>query len=122
MLVIVGLLGAFSMPVYSLALAHANDNTKDDFLLLGTAVLFLNSLGSVIGPMAASESMGWQAARGLFGYCALCLGLGALYGLFMLLRRPALRLHFEHFQPLARTTQGAIESDPRAPHATDSGT
>jgi len=47
--------GAFSMPLYSLSCAHANDHVRSgDFVQLAAGLLFFWSAGAVAGPLCAS--------------------------------------------------------------------
>ncbi|MEI8649890.1 hypothetical protein P4S73_21715 [Paraglaciecola sp. Hal342] len=45
------LLGGLSFPLYSLCLAHANDNTDLSIMEVGSGVLMMNSIGSILGPL-----------------------------------------------------------------------
>ena len=49
------LFGAFSMPLYSLSCAHANDHVRaGDFVQVAAGLLFFWSAGAVAGPLCAS--------------------------------------------------------------------
>ncbi|MEZ5776628.1 MAG: MFS transporter [Hyphomicrobiaceae bacterium] len=76
------LFGAFAMPLYSLAAAHANDFAKPgQYAALSAGLLFTFAVGSMIGPLAASLVMERLGPQGLFTYTAAihaCLIVWAL--------------------------------------------
>lgn len=50
--------GAFSLPLYSLSAAHANDHAaKGEFIQIAAGLMFFWSLGAIIGPIAGSILM-----------------------------------------------------------------
>ena len=61
--------GAFALPLYSLSVAHANDHAKDDqFALLSAGLIFVYSLGAVVGPLGASLVIERFGAPAFFAY------------------------------------------------------
>jgi MFS family permease len=74
------LFGAFAMPLYSIAAAHANDFAKpDQYAALSAGLLFTFAVGSMIGPIIASVAIERMGPRGLFAYTsAVHLGLVAM--------------------------------------------
>ncbi|MEE9313789.1 MAG: MFS transporter [Rhizobiaceae bacterium] len=63
------LFGAFSLPLYSLSAAHANDRaTGDQFVLVAAGLIFFFSFGATIGPMAAALLIEQFGASALFNY------------------------------------------------------
>ncbi len=61
------LFGAFSLPLYSLSAAHANDHaTKDEFIQIAAGLMFFWSIGAIIGPVISSLLMESFGARVLF--------------------------------------------------------
>lgn len=62
---------AFSMPVYSLAAAHANDNAgAGNYVKVAAALMLFYSIGAVIGPLASSFLMERFGISALFGFSA----------------------------------------------------
>lgn len=114
LLLFVFLLGGTAMPIYAICLAHANDKGIGSFLEIGTSILIVNALGSVLGPVLASAAMEVLGVQAFFWYAAAMLGLGAVYVLASIRRGPAPRPHFEPFKSTPKTTQGAVELDPRS--------
>ncbi|MEM6708962.1 MAG: MFS transporter [Pseudomonadota bacterium] len=118
-LLVMGLLGGCVMPVYSIALAHANDNSSGDFLRIGTTMLLMNTLGSMSGPIAVTTLA--RSTTGLdpdlAGYFVFSTGVFAVATaivLLMMLLRRAPRAHFEAYELNTRSTQGAFALDPRS--------
>lgn len=108
-------IGATGTPLYSLAIAHANDNASTDFIVVGSTLLVANGLGAISAPLlyAGLTASFWQNDV-LF----LLVGLGfltnTLWTLFRLNIHDADRDYFEPYQAVSRTTLGAVELDPRA--------
>ncbi len=69
--------GAFAMPLYSLSAAHANDRAKkDDYVMVSAGLIFLFSLGAMIGPTVGSLLIENYGARTLFTFTsAVHMGL-----------------------------------------------
>ncbi len=67
--------GAFAMPLYSLSAAHANDRAgKDDYVLVSAGLIFLFSLGAMIGPTLGSLLIETYDARALFTFTSVVHG------------------------------------------------
>ncbi|WP_375565814.1 MFS transporter [Oceaniradius stylonematis] len=79
------LLGAFAMPVYSLCVAHVNDQIETgEVVAAASGLILVYGLGSVAGPFCASLLMGQVGPSGLFVFLAGAFGLFSLYGLWRL--------------------------------------
>lgn len=79
--------GGFCYPVYSLLIALANDRlAPDQFVRASMAMLSLNGIAAIIGPLIASIAVANGGAAGLFNYIAglffLLAGIAALRLLF----------------------------------------
>lgn len=63
------LFGAFSLPLYSLAAAHANDHAKrGQFVQVAAGLLFFFSIGATIGPATAAFFVQYGGPKLLFNY------------------------------------------------------
>jgi MFS family permease len=63
------LFGAFSMPLYSLCSAHANDFAKPgEFAVVAAGLLFYWSAGATVGPLLASLLLEYIGPRAFFLY------------------------------------------------------
>lgn len=66
------LFGAFAMPLYSLAAAHANDFAKPgQYAALSAGLLFTFAVGSMIGPLIAAYAVETFGPRALFTYTGI---------------------------------------------------
>lgn len=107
--------GGSVMTLYAICLAHASDSaTPDDFVMVGSGILFVLGICSAIGAPLASLIMSLVGPGGLFVYSAVCL---LLFAVGISLRRkthvlPAVDAT-EPFIPIAETTPIAFEMDPR---------
>lgn len=67
--------GAFSLPLYSLSAAHANDRANpDQYVLLAAGLMFFYGLGGSIGPPAASMMLSLYGPPSLFTFTSLVHG------------------------------------------------
>lgn len=84
------LLGAFSMPLYSMCSAHANDRAgPGEFATISAALLFYWAAGAVVGPWLAATIMGWLGPKSMFAFTAATQALFLAYTLSRKLQRPA---------------------------------
>ena len=80
---LVALFGGVSMPLYSLAIAHANDQlSKDQMLAAGSKLVLLYGLGSIAGPSIAGGFMQQFGANGFMLYMVSIFGLLAAYAFY----------------------------------------
>lgn len=89
---VIGLLaifGAVSFPIYSLALAHANDYLDADQMLGASAKLVLiYGVGAIAGPMLVGVFMQQLGGDGFMVYLAITHGSLGAYALARMLARP----------------------------------
>ncbi len=61
------LFGSFALPLYSISIAHANDNAKPgEYVLVSAGLLFFFAIGASIGPLIASTMISHYGAVSLF--------------------------------------------------------
>lgn len=117
----VGLLAAFifggsAFSIYSLSMAHANDNSEPAHVLeISRGLLLLNGIGATIGPLSAGLLMGWLGAHVLMFYFAALMLL--LTGLALMRRTIGLPIDISEqgdFVSMARSSSVMLELDPRA--------
>jgi len=59
--------GGVAFPLYSLSVAHANDQASPGtFVHISSGLLLMYGLGAIIGPLLASALMTWTSASGLY--------------------------------------------------------
>ena len=84
------LLGAFSLPTFSMCSAHANDRAgPGDFAVISAGLLFFWAAGAVAGPWLAATAMGWFGPKSMFAFTALTQAAFLAYTLTRKLQRPA---------------------------------
>lgn len=110
------LFGAFTMPVYALALAHASDNVANQsFLEVGTGLLVIHALGSIIGPLFTAQFMQYFGSQSFFLFNAIILFFGAVLIALQIRSHASKREHYSEFNPATTAAaQGVLELDPRA--------
>lgn len=82
--------GAFSLPLYSLSAAHANDRAKDgEYVLLAAGLMFFFSLGATIGPSIAAWVMTEFGSNAFFTYISLVHGTFAVATVWRLFATPS---------------------------------
>ncbi len=89
LIMLMGVFGALSFPIYSLALAHANDYLESSQMLGASAKLVLiYGAGAIIGPAVAGTAMGIIGASGLMSFLVLVHGGLGLYAVARMKVRP----------------------------------
>ena len=84
------LFGAFAMPLYSLAAAHANDRGHEgQFVLIAAGLLFFFAVGAAVGPVIASIIMDRFGAPAFFLYTSVLHGWLIIAALSRIALRPA---------------------------------
>ncbi|ABG38736.1 major facilitator superfamily MFS_1 [Paraglaciecola sp. T6c] len=102
------LLGGLSFPLYSLCLAHANDNTDLSIMEVGSGVLMMNSVGSILGPLTVSFLLGYTHMA-LFVVSGVALSILACWTLYRIRFHDVAREHYEPFVNMRNTTQEVVE-------------
>ena len=107
-------IGGTAMPMYSLAIAHANDGADGKFLVISSAMLMANGLGSTLGPLI----YGGLNVLGSKDFYFVVIGFAYLFGTVWTAYRLTVhdvdRKHYKPFQLLPKTTLGAADLDPRS--------
>jgi len=91
LLAAVFLLGGMMMPMYSLALAYANDHLKPDQMVAASGTLVLvGGAGAFLGPTLVAASMDLFGPRGFFWALSATHALLGLFIIYRMTQRPAL--------------------------------
>jgi len=86
-----GLFGGFSLPLYSLCLAHANDYLEHDQMVSASAgLVMISGLGACIGPLSVALAMSSVGPQGFYWYLTLIHGLIGLFALYRMSQRRSL--------------------------------
>lgn len=96
LIILAALWGAMSFPVYSVAVAHANDRADaGSFVMVSAGLLLMYGIGAIIGPFLASTMMTFGSPRYLFLFTLIVHLLLAIYVIARKFVRP-LPARFDH--------------------------
>jgi MFS family permease len=71
-LALIALWGAMAFPLYSVAVAYANDYADpEEFVKVSGGLLFVYGIGAIAGPFIASVFMDWHGKSALFVFTAI---------------------------------------------------
>jgi len=85
--------GGISMPIYSLSIAHTNDNLNlDQMLEASSKLVFVFGLGSVFGPLTAGLAMDLFGPQAFFVYLAIVYAFIGCFGLYRMTQRQTVPL------------------------------
>jgi len=101
--------GGMTLPLYSILLAHANDNTELPLIEVGSVVLLCHSVGAVIGPLLLSFFIDYSPLA-MFYFAETVLVILAGWTWWRIIHHPSEAKHFEPYVALPKTTQSAIEA------------
>jgi MFS family permease len=80
LIILAALWGAMSFPVYSVAVAHANDRADaGSFVMVSAGLLLMYGIGAIIGPFLASAMMSYGSPAYLFLFTGIIHLLLAIY-------------------------------------------
>jgi MFS family permease len=111
-LVLFGLMfvfGGMTLPLYSILLAHANDNTRLPMIQVGSVILLSHSIGAVIGPLMLSLIID-LSSNALFYFSGAVLSILTFWTMWRLKTHAIVVQNFEPFVSVPKTTQGAFEA------------
>jgi MFS family permease len=102
------LYGASTFPLYSLCLAHANDNTSLGLFEVGSVILLVHSTGAVFGPPIIAQVLQFSP-YGLFMVSGTVLLVFGLWSASRAYFHPSRRQYFEPFTDTPKTSQEVLE-------------
>ena len=113
------LFGAASFPIYTLAIAHANDLVpKRRAVVVSSGLLFVYSIGAAAGPLVASTIVEWLGFAALFTTISVACALIIAVTMLRITIHPRTRSrHHEDFVMVPRTTPAVFDLDPRTDEA-----
>ena len=117
-------LGAAMLPLYSLAIAHANDRLeRSQFVEASAGLLMINAGASIFGPLLASAAMTAAGPNALFFYTALAHAAMAVYAFLRIgIKEPAPVATRDTFRPVPQGSPALLPLDPRGPDHDTHGT
>ena len=81
--------GAVAFPVYSISVAHANDNAEpDEYVMISSGLLLMYGIGAILGPFIAPGVMKLAGPGGLYLFTAFIHLVFLSYIVFRLIHRP----------------------------------
>lgn len=107
------LCGGAAAPMYSISIAHANDDADGRFLQIASGMLTANAVGAIFGPVVYG-ALSFTTIDD--GFMIILIGTFTLSGIWTLARMKAhtvQRDHFEPFQLMPKTTLEVVAMDPR---------
>lgn len=109
------LIGGFLFVLYPLCITQVCDHLDHSHIITATALLLIAyGLGSVMGPILSSLTIGTFGISSLFLYFAALLGALGLVGVYTTILRPIVPLDEQtEFLPLTNVTPVTYEMDPR---------
>ena len=113
------IVGGAAMPLYSLGVAHANDNALGGFLVIAGALLLANGLGSIAGPLLYAGLVWMQLDNLFFVMIGVAFALAATWTAARLVFHDVSRDHYEPYQVVPKTTMGAVDMDPRVANSSE---
>lgn len=119
MYILFGLYGFSAYPLYAIAVAHANDFTRDgEFAKVAGGMLLILGIGLAIGPIIASWVMNTLAPVGLFIVTATFHGALAVTAFLRMKVRPVRdekgRVRFRAMNAEKGVSPGTLSLDPRS--------
>ncbi len=83
-----GTWGMVAFPMYSVAVAHANDYAEPtDYVMVSSGLLLMYGSGAILGPFAATAAMSLTGASGLYAMTGFIHLLLAIFVLLRIFRR-----------------------------------
>jgi MFS family permease len=105
--------GGFSIPLYSVSVAHANDYAPpEEAVEVSSGLLVVYGCGSIAGPLLAGVALELAGPGAVFALAALVMAATAAFSLIRMTRRPTV-METTGFVSSPRTTHAAADLDPR---------
>ena len=103
-----------SLPMFSIILAHTNDNiSKEKFVAAGAGLQFLFGLGAMSGPFLCSVFMDWVGPNGFFVFLFFFHSIIGLFGIYRMSVRQTVENPDSQFVAMPQTiTPAGIELNP----------
>lgn len=117
------LFGAFALPLYSLSVAHGNDQAKPgQYVMFSAGLLFFFALGATAGPSIASGVMQQFGPASFFMFTSTAHGLLVVAALLRMVQRPHIPLPSRaRFVALLRTSPSFFKLASKARKSHGSG-
>lgn len=124
-LALIALWGAMAFPLYTVAVAYANDYADPaEFVKVSGGLLFVYGIGAIAGPFIASVFMDWQGKSALFVFTAIIhVLLIVVVGIRFLMERNQADqpVHFGDALSAAQTTSQVYEEEMHQAYEEEAG-
>ena len=112
--ILVAIYSSMCLPMYSLVVAHTNDFLQpNEIVAASSTVAKLVGLGSILGPILASNTMSLMGSNGFFVYLFIIHGILGLFGLYRMAKRTKSSNLESQYVPLPRNiTPAGMELNP----------
>ena len=112
--ILAAIFSSMCLPMYSLALAHINDFLQTDEMVSASSVFArLVGIGSILGPILVSNTMGLIGSNGFFVYLFIIHGILGLFGIYRISKRTKPTGLESQYTPLPRNiTPAGMELTP----------
>lgn len=100
--------GGTTFPLYSLCLAHANDNSELPLIEVGSVILLMHSAGAIVGPLLVAPLMAFNSGAYFLVAAIILIGLSA-WSFWRVKQHDVSREYFEAFPEVPKTTQEIME-------------
>ena len=116
LIVLASAFGGFAMPLYAVAVAHANDFADDDsFVATAGGLLLVYGIGAAAGPLIASGLMQYTGTDGLFVFTTIVHGALVVFTILRVrIRAAPAEQDRSDFVAGPRTSPMLYEMDPRS--------
>ena len=116
LIVLASAFGGFAMPLYAVAVAHANDFADDDsFVTTAGGLLLVYGIGAAAGPLIASGLMQYTGTDGLFVFTTIVHGALVVFTILRVrIRAAPAEQDRSDFVAGPRTSPMLYEMDPRS--------
>jgi len=105
--------GGFTIPLYSVAVAHANDYAPpEEAVEVSSGLLIVYGCGSIVGPLVGGVGLDRAGPGAVFAVAAVVMATTAAFALLRMTRRPTAEATTA-FVSTPRTTHAAADLDPR---------
>lgn len=103
--------GGLSYPMYSLLIAHANDNARPEQMLsVCSGLVMIFGLGATIGPLVVGFAMDWYGNGSFFMFLAIIHTCIAIFGIYRTTRRASVEERLDYVPLPMRATPIAAKT------------
>ena len=103
------LCGGAAQPLYSISIAHANDNASGQFIEISSGMLMVNGCCAMLGPFLFSLLRAVGVEQAFMTTIAVAFTVCIVWTAMRMRTHAVTRDHFEPYQPLPKTALEVVE-------------